>query len=359
MTTSAYAPGRVELLGNHTDYNHGLVLAAAIDRGLTVSGESRSEAIAELRSATLGRAVRLSLSDVVPQIEERWANYSLGVVSEFLAAGFPLTGFSAEITGDLPPGSGLSSSASLEVATARFLMKLNGIELPLLNLAKLCQRAENRFVGVQSGLLDQVTCIFGRENHVVLLDCRSEEIRTLPFPADVALIIADSGKKHSLVHGEYNARREECAAAARALGVDRLRDVSTAQLEESRSKLDPVVYRRAAHVIGETERVACAAECIGARDMPALGALMNDSHESSRTNFENSSPEQDELVEIARAQPGVFGARLTGGGFGGATVALAQAAQADVVSAAIASAYASRTGCSANVSICRLADGAK
>jgi len=234
-------------------------------------------------------------------------------------------------------------------------MKLHGIELPPLELAKLCQRAENRFVGVQSGLLDQVTCIFGRANRVVLLDCRSEDIRTLPFPEDVALVIADSGKKHSLVHGEYNARREQCAAAARALDVQSLREVSFEKLDDSREKLDPLLLKRAAHVIGETERVASAVDCIAHRDMAAFGRLMNDSHESSRLNFENSSPELDQLVSIARAQRGVFGARLTGGGFGGAIVALVQAADADKIAEAIAAGY----GTQATVSVCRLAEGAK
>lgn len=358
MTASAYSPGRVELLGNHTDYNQGLVLAAAIDRGLTVSGSSTHESAAEIRSTTIGRAVRVELSRIVQQPEERWANYPLGVVAEFLAAGFPLTGFSAEVSGDLPVGAGLSSSASFEVATACFLMKLHGIKVPPLELAKLCQRAENRFVGVQSGLLDQVTCLFGRANHVVLLDCRSEEIRTLPLPGDVALVIADSGKKHSLIHGEYNTRREQCAAAARALGVESLREASLAHLEQSRPRMDPLLFKRAAHVVGEIERVAAATECIARQDMAALGTLMNASHESSRVNFENSSPELDQLVAIARAQPGVFGARLTGGGFGGAIVVLVPLRDADPIANAIAAAYRVETGNTPAVSICRLADGA-
>ncbi|MGZ5002771.1 MAG: galactokinase, partial [Chthoniobacterales bacterium] len=213
---SAYAPGRVELLGNHTDYNNGVVLAAAIDRGLTVAGSSRED---DIISLTSHERIEVRLADLQPQKEQRWANYSLGVVRQFLQRGHPIRGFDAEISGDLPAGVGLSSSAALEVATAGFLMKLFELKVTPLEVAKLCQRAENEFVGVQCGLLDQVTSIFGRADQLVYLDCQSEEIRTIPIPSDLALIIADSGVKRSLDDGEYNKRREECAAAARALGV--------------------------------------------------------------------------------------------------------------------------------------------
>jgi len=359
MIASAYAPGRVELLGNHTDYNQGLVLGAAIDRGLTVEGSAREDGVIELNSAALQRSVRLPLDRVARLDDEVWANYPLGVVAEFLEAGFRIGGFTATISGNLPPGSGLSSSAALEVATARFLMKLHGWEMPPLDLAKLCQRAENRFVGVQSGLLDQITSIFGRKNHIVSIDCRTEQISVLPCPDDIALVIADSGKKHSLVQGEYNLRREQCTAAAHALGVTSLRDVSVSALETFSRSLDPLLRRRAAHVIGENERVRRALECIGERDMAGFGALMNASHESSRTNFENSSPELDLLVSIARSLPGVFGARLTGGGFGGAIVALTATHITEAVSAALGEAYMAKSGSRPAITVCRPAAGAE
>jgi galactokinase len=354
-SASAYAPGRVELLGNHTDYNQGVVLAAAIDRGLTVRGASRDDDIIALKSN--GR-FEIGLADVQPQTQQRWANYPLGVVQQFLAAGHPIGGFDAEISGDVPAGAGLSSSAALEVATAGFLMKLHGFRLAPLEVAKLCQRAENEFVGVKSGLLDQVTSVFGRANHLVYLDCQTEEIRTIAFPAEFALVIADSGVKHNLLQSKYNTRREECAAAAKALGARSLREITPEKLEAARETLEPVLYRRAAHVVGENDRVWRAVNALQIRDAAAIGDMMNASHESSRTNFENSTPELDLLTSIARSLPGVLGSRLTGGGFGGGTVTLVSAAQGEEVVATLRAAYARETGHTPATFVCRIANGA-
>lgn len=356
-SAKAYAPGRVELLGNHTDYNDGVVLAAAIDRGMSVSGSSRDDGRIIVTSAYLGRHVEVELPQLQPQIEEAWANYALGVFQEFVAEGLPVNGFDAIVEGDLPLGGGLSSSAAFEVATAYFLLKLYGLEMPKLKVAKLCQRAENYFVGVRSGLLDQVTSVFGRANHAVYLDCRSEEIRTIPFPPGVALVIAESGVKHSLIHGAYNERREQCHAAAQALGVPALRDVSSEQLS-SHGDLDPLIRRRAAHVVGENERVWRAARLLESGDVAGFGVLMNESHESSRTNFENSTPELDMLVEIARTLPGVLGARLTGGGFGGSIIALAQVEHAAEIVQELGRIYSGRSGHSPRAFVCRISDGA-
>jgi galactokinase len=345
----------VELLGNHTDYNQGVVLAAAIDRGLTVRGSSRDDDMIALKSN--GR-FEISLSDVQPQTQQRWANYPLGVVQQFVAAGHEIGGFDAAISGDVPAGAGLSSSAALEVATAGFLMKLHGIRLDPLKVAKLCQRAENEFVGVKSGLLDQVTSVFGRANHLVYVDFASEEIRTVAFPADFALVIADSGVKHNLLQSKYNTRREECAAAARALGARSLREISPAKLHGARETLDPVLYRRAAHVVGENDRVWRALDALHTGDAATIGELMNASHESSRTNFENSTPELDLLTSTARALPGVLGSRLTGGGFGGGTVTLVEAARGEEVVAALRAAYLRESGHAPAAFVCRIADGA-
>jgi galactokinase len=349
---SAYAPGRVELLGNHTDYNQGVVLAAAIDRGLTVAGARRDDDVIQLSSQLLDDPITVSLSDLRPQTTARWANYALGVVEQFRAAGHRIGGFAAEVSGDLPAGAGLSSSAAFEVATAGFLMALHDLRLDPLAVARLCRRAENDFVGVKSGLLDQVTSVFGRADHVVYLDCQSEEIRTIPFPSGLVMVIAQSRGKHDLLESLYNQRRDECAAAARALGVASLREVTARQLESAGLKLDPLLRRRAAHIVGENERVFHAAEILKSGGSPIeFGALMNASHESSRTNFENSTVELDRLVEIARARPGVLGSRLTGGGFGGGTVTLGEAAHAaDLVTNLRADAAA--------VFVCRAADGA-
>jgi galactokinase len=324
QTASGYAPGRVELLGNHTDYNQGVVLAAAIDRGLTVTGRQRSDGIISIASEFSNSSVEVPPGNRSPLPTGSWANYPLGVVQQFELAGHNIAGFDATFSGDLPAGAGLSSSAALELATAGFLMSLHGIRLEPMAVAKLCQRAENEFVGVRSGLLDQATSVFGRANHVVYLDFRSEEIRTIPFPANVSLIIANSGTQHQLQQSEYNTRREECAAAAKALGVRSLREVSFAQLQTAQRGLEPVLFLRAAHIVGENERVARALDALEHGDAIRLGLLMNASHESSRVNFENSRPALDRLVQVARALPGVMGSRLTGGGFGGGTVTLVE-----------------------------------
>jgi galactokinase len=302
--------------------------------------------------------IEISLADVQPQTQQRWANYPLGVVQQFRAAGHEIRGFVAEISGDVPAGAGLSSSAALEVATAGFLMKLHGIRLEPLEVAKLCQRAENEFVGVKSGLLDQVTSVFGRANHLVSVDFQSEEIRTVAFPADFALVIADSGVKHNLLQSKYNTRREECTAAAKALGAPSLREITPEKLEAARETLDPVLYRRAAHVVGENDRVGRAVHALETGSVSTVGELMNSSHESSRTNFENSTPELDLLTSIARSLPGVLGSRLTGGGFGGATVTLTHAEEALLVAEELRSYYFAKQGHRPATFVCRIADGA-
>ncbi|MDQ6624807.1 MAG: galactokinase [Verrucomicrobiota bacterium] len=358
-TASAFAPGRVELLGNHTDYNEGVVLAAAIDRRITITGTGRSDEVIRLTSdLSADAAVEVSLADVRPQDEQRWANYPLGVVQQFQLRGDTIRGFEAHIVGDVPAGAGLSSSAALEVATAGLLMQLNDFHVVPLEVAKLCQRAENTFVGVQSGLLDQVTSVFGKADQLVYLDCRTEEIKTIPFPAGFALVIAETGVKHSLIAGEYNARREQCTAAAKALGVTALRDVTPEKLEAARGSLHPLLFRRAAHIVGEDDRVWRAVAALQEGDIAAVGELMNASHESSRVNFENSTAELDLLVATAQSLPGVLGSRLTGGGFGGGTVTLVGLDAAPAVVDALRSGYHAKTGHSPAVFICRIADGA-
>jgi galactokinase len=353
---SAHAPGRVELLGNHTDYNQGVVLGAAIDRGINIAGSRRDDGIIQIHSNDFGK-VEIPLSELRPLTEDRWVNYALGVVRELIDLGVPVTGFHAEVTGDIPIGAGLSSSAAFELATALFLLKLFPRELALLEIAKACQRAEHRYVGVQSGLLDQVMALFGRANHAVFFDCRSEEILAVPFPPHLTLIMVESGKKRALASSEYNLRREETHAAARALGVPALRDVASADLAR-RSDLPDLVRRRAAHVVGENERVWRAVKLLEAGDGTGLGRLMNESHESSRQNFENSTPELDLLVSIAQQLPAVLGARLTGAGFGGATVTLCERKRAQEVAPELSERYAAESGITPRVFVCGIADGA-
>lgn len=357
MTASAYAPGRVELLGNHTDYNEGVVIGAAIDRGLTVHGSKRNDRIVSLKSATMGE-VKIALSELRGVHQSRWADYQLGVVSELIALKLPINGFTAVVSGDLPPGCGLSSSAALELATALFLLKLFGGDLPRLEIAKACQRAENRFVGVQSGLLDQVTSLFGRADHVVFFDSRTEEVRVLPFPSELALVIAESGRRRTLAAGDYNQRRLETRTAADALHVAALRDVSSVTLAGNRG-LPDLLRRRATHIVQENERVWRALGLLAARDGSGFGALMNASHESSRENFENSTPELDLLVSIAQELPGVLGARLTGGGFGGATVTLCERSAAERVAEQLTERFARQRGAVPRVMISRIGNGAR
>ncbi|HKP92664.1 MAG TPA: galactokinase [Chthoniobacterales bacterium] len=349
----AYAPGRVELLGNHTDYNQGVVLGAAIDRGVRVTGESRDDGRIVIESTMMGRA-EITPGELLPRTEQPWANYVLGVAHELNEARIPVHGFAAQIDSDVPSGSGLSSSAAFEVSTALFLLKLTGAELPPMEIARLCQRAEHKFVGVQSGLLDQVCSIFGKADQVVHFDARTEEVRVVPFPPGLALVITESGQTRELVSGLYNQRREETRAAADALGVPALRDASVAML----SSLPPLLQRRAAHIVGENERVERAVDLLGRGDGAGFGALMNESHESSRTNFENSTRELDLLVRIARELPAVLGARLTGGGFGGATVTLCRQEVGHDVAAELERRYAEQTTHKARAFVCRIAAGA-
>ncbi|HEX8679274.1 MAG TPA: hypothetical protein VF683_04920, partial [Chthoniobacterales bacterium] len=252
----------------------------------------------------------------------------------------------------------LSSSAALEVATAGLLMKLHELRLPALEVAKLCQRAENEFVGVRSGLLDQATSVFGRADHLVYLDCQTEEIQTIPFPIGYALVIADSGVKHNLLSSLYNKRREETAAAADAMGVETLREVTPDHLEIAQGSLNEVLHRRAAHIVGENDRVWRAVHALEAGDAAAIGGLMNASHESSRTNFENSTDELDALVAIAQTLPGVLGSRLTGGGFGGGTVTLVRADEAHAVAEELRERYVAKHGQTPSTFVCKIADGA-
>ena len=325
QTFFARAPGRVELLGNHTDYNEGVVLSTAINYAVSAQGERRADSVASVQSVLMPEPVRQPVEN--PQRQQgvsSWANYPLGVVAVLREEGFSVGGFNMSIESDLPAGAGLSSSAALEVATACLLMKLFSLEIEPMRLAKICRRAENDFVGVKSGLLDQVSSIFGRRENAVYLDCRSEQVENIPLPGGTALLVFHCGVEHRLVGGEYNERREQCFAAAEALGVRALRDVSGAQLEAARGRLDQIIYRRAAHIVGEDERVFAGIECLRRGDGRAFGELMFASHESSRVNFENSTPELDLLVELARDENGVLGSRLTGGGFGGATISLVE-----------------------------------
>lgn len=351
---SAFAPGRIELLGNHTDYNEGVVLSAAIDLGVSVQGERTADGCISVASVGFETTSIPAGEELKPN--GTWSDYSLGVAAMLRKSGREIGGFHAEYSTTLPVGAGLSSSAAMEVATGVFLQKLCGLELTPLELAKLGRRAENEFVGVGCGLLDQVSSVFGRKQHAIFLDCRAESVERIPFPKGIDLLVIPSGVAHALNGGEYDERRAQCFEAARLLGVPALRDASSAQL--AAAGLPDILHRRAAHVVGENERVFEALGYLRGGDIASFGRLLAASHESSKHNFENSTPQLDTLVEIALQQQGVHGARLTGGGFGGAIVVVVDADSMERAADAIVSAYKQRTGIETKGIRCHIGDGA-
>lgn len=354
QSVSSFAPGRVELLGNHTDYNGGVVLSAAIDLGISAQGRRREDGRIVLTSEGVAGAVDVRLDEIAPS--GGWSDYPLGVVKMLREAGFPVGGFEAGFSSTLPLGAGLSSSAALEVCTAVLAMRMFSFAMGRLDLAKLCRKAENEFVGVNCGLLDQVSSVFGKENHAIFLDCRAETVENVAFPEGVALLVVNSGVKHALTGGEYNERRAQCFEAAEILGVPALRDATSAQLRAA--EMPDLVRRRALHITGENERVFEALDDLRRGSAVIFGRNMTASHRSSRENFENSTPELDALVEITTAQPGVYGARLTGGGFGGAIVALVEKERVASIAETVEAEYARRTGHHGTAYPCQIGEGA-
>jgi len=349
-----FAPGRVELLGNHTDYNGGVVLSAALDLGTTAKGVRREDTIIKLRSEGFPE---VTIDAAIPsQPTGEWSDYPVGVVTKFVEAGYAVSGFEADFSSNLPVGAGLSSSAAIEVATAVLLCEMFDIKISPIDVARLCKRAENEFAGVNCGILDQVSSVFGRKQNAIFLDCRAETVRRVPFPGGVELLVVHSGVKHALTGGEYNERREQCFEAARILGVPALRDASTADL--AHPGLSEIVRKRASHITGENERVFAGLDALERGDLDAFGKLLTASHDSSINNFENSTAELDALVRIATSLPGVYGARLTGGGFGGAIIALVSSQYVDGVRLNILEAYQNELGIKTAAYDCLIGDGA-
>lgn len=357
------APGRVNLIGEHTDYNDGFVLPAAIDRHVVIAARPRADRIVRLHAADIGAAGGASsefeLSDIRPDARQRWSNYERGVAWALQGAGHVLTGMEAAVAGDVPIASGLSSSAAIEVATAFAFQTLGGLELDGVQRALLCQKAENDFVGMRCGIMDQYIISLGRRDHALLIDCRSLEYRLVPIPAGVRLVICDTQKRRGLVDSEYNTRRQECEAGARALGVPALRDVSVETFAARQGELGEVTRRRCRHVITENARVLEAVEALGAGDLARCGALMNASHVSLRNDYEVSCAELDAMVEAAWRQPGVVGARMTGAGFGGCTVNLVEDGAVEAFQHDVAQAYTRATGLEPRIDVCAAEDGVR
>jgi galactokinase len=357
------APGRLEILGNHTDYNEGTVLSVAVDRATSVAAACSGTSCCRVVDAIHGGERSFDAEAVGEPLKGDWANYIKGLAVELGKRGVRVPGFHAVIGSTVPMSAGMSSSAALEMSMLLALLRLAGRELDWRETAKVGQACENLYVGAKTGLLDQFSSLQGKAGHLVYSDFRSLAVRTVPLPAGTALVVANSMVKHTLTN-EYNERREACETAVRVLrerlpGVRALRDISVEQLAAARASLEPLVYQRALHVVGEIRRVEEGVKALAAGDLRRFGTLMFESHYSSAQHFENSAAELDTLVAIGRELPGAVGARLSGGGFGGITVHLVQAASATSYAQALGQRYRERTGLTADTMVCQAADGAQ
>ena len=352
------APGRLEILGNHTDYNEGTVLSVAVDRAMTIAaGKAAAGTVCGLFDDIVSSSRSFDISAIGPAAKGDWSNYIKGIVLEFRKRGYDVPAFNAVLAGTVPLSAGMSSSAALEMAMVKALEALMGVELGWIEEARVGQAAENNYVGAKTGLLDQVSSLRGKAGQLVCSDFRSMDVCNVPMPAGTAFVVANCMVKHNLTN-EYNVRREACEDAARTLGVKALRDVSMDELLKAKSRLKPESYRRALHVVGEIDRVARGSAALAAGDIEAFGQIMFESHQSSIENFENSIPELDTLVDIGRTLPGALGARLSGGGFGGITVHLVREESAEQYLAELVRIYEAKTGIKAQAMICQAADGA-
>ena len=352
------APGRVNLIGEHTDYNDGFVLPMAIDRAVWIAARPRPDRRVVVHSVNMDRSVSFAL-DGLENTGAGWAEYLKGVAWALSEAGHRLRGWEGVIAGDVPIGAGLSSSAALEMAAARLFAALSNLPWDPVGMARLGQRVENRWVGVNCGIMDQMASAAGQAGHALLIDCRSLETQPVPLPPDTVVVVLDTATRRGLVDSAYNARRAQCEAAARFFGVAALRDVSLARFEQEADALDEVTRRRARHVITENARTLQAVEAMRQGDAAALGRLMDASHASLRDDFEVSSPALDAMVACARRSAGCYGARMTGAGFGGCAVALVRAATAEAFVQQVVTCYLATTGRTPQVYVCRATDGAE
>jgi galactokinase len=358
------APGRVNLIGEHTDYNDGFVLPMAIDRYTVMAAGPHDgrDRVVRVHSAAVRDSVVLFLDSPLHPEPPPWTNYVRGVVAGFVRRGVTIPPFCASIASDVPLGGGLSSSAALEVATATLLEAVSETTLGPVEKARLCQAAEHEFCGVPCGLMDPLVSILGEERGPLLIDCRSGDAHVVTFgdPA-VSVLIANTNVRHALGDGAYAQRRAECESAALELGVTSLRDATRSMVEAAKARLGPVLHRRARHVVTENERTLAAVRALESGDVRQAGALFYESHDSLRDDYEVSCSELDILVETARAlgeASGVYGARMTGGGFGGSTVTLVKSEHVEAVGRALGRAYGLRTGRTMDAFVSRPARGA-
>ena len=357
------APGRVNLIGEHTDYNDGFVMPAAIDLHTEVIIQARDDRKLVISSDTFPDPVEFDLDEANPIARHHWSDYVRGVAVMLERAGYRLRGADLCIRSDVPIGSGLSSSAAVEVATAYALLAIAGVTIAPVELAQLCEQAENDFVGMRCGIMDQFVSCLGRAGTALMLDCRSLDYRLLPLPEDVRLVICNTMVKHELGQSEYNARRAACEAAVRRFAksmpnVRALRDVTLADFERHRTELDDTIFKRCRHVISENERVIKAAAALEENNLMAFGELMAESHRSLRDDYEVSCAELDTMVDLANQVEGVYGARMTGGGFGGCTINLVKAECVAEFKRDVARRYEQTTGIAPRIYVCFSADGA-
>lgn len=353
------APGRVNLIGEHTDYNDGFVLPAAIDLYTWTAIAPRADHQLHVFSENLNESAEIDLTAGAPQPRDAWSDYVQGVAVMLQKAGIALPGSDVVIHSNVPTGAGLSSSAALEVSVASALLASSGETLPLKEVAKLCQRAENEFVGARVGIMDQFASCFGSANHAILLDCRSLEYQLLPLPAGVTMVICNTMVKHEHSGGEYNDRRAQCEEGVRILkqyypGIKALRDVTLAQLESQRTeyrheRMPELIYRRCHHIVSENERVLRTVEALRKGDLKTVGACMAESHLSMKNDYEISCRELDIMVELAQKIPGLVGARMTGGGFGGCTINLVDNDSVEQFRKEIRAAYREATAIDADI----------
>jgi galactokinase len=356
------APGRVNLIGEHTDYNDGFVMPAAIEFYTYVAASSRDDRKIAVASENFGESVEFDLDTLREGSTRHWSDYVRGVAAMLDAEG-GVSGANLLVHGEVPVGAGLSSSAAIEVATAYALLTVSRREMDRVRIARLCQKAEHDYAGTKCGIMDQYIACFGQEGRALLLDCRSLQHELLPLPDGVRVVICNSMVKHALVAGEYNARRADCAAGVEYLarqipGVKSLRDVSFEQFERFGTGLPPVIFRRCRHVITEIARTAEAAAALRTQDVKRFGKLMGESHRSLRDDYEVSCRELDLLVELANSIPGVYGCRMTGGGFGGCTVNFIDDEAVADFEQSIKREYATKTGLVPEVFVTAAAEGA-
>ena len=356
------APGRVNLIGEHTDYNQGFVMPAAIGMYTRVALAPRGDRKLLVRSENFSEEAEFRLDQLPARGSGHWSDYIVGVAKVLAESGIPLTGANLLLCGDIPLGAGLSSSASVEVAVGCALMDLAGQKADRTKLARLCQQAENEFVGARCGIMDQFAVSHGKRDQALLLDCRSLEYRLLPLPEDVRLVICNTMVRHAIAGGEYNRRRAECETGVEYLSkhfqcVRALRDATLEELAALDSDLPNKILRRCRHVISENARAVRAAAALTRNDLGTFGDLMRESHRSLRDDFDVSCAELDLMVQLAERAKGVYGARMTGGGFGGCTINLVETDCADAFRKTVREAYERATGRKPDIYVCSPVDG--